>query len=105
MFQSNVLDRGRANDRSAQLKLYRKYCDGMYIVAIGFVKNADDTEDVVQEIFIKAFQKIHQFQGDVTFGAWLRCIVVNKSIDFLKLKMEPLVSLDEKYTPIVDHEQ
>ncbi|TLP80357.1 RNA polymerase sigma factor [Maribacter sp. ACAM166] len=102
MFQSNVVEKCKANDRSAQLQLYRKYCDGMYIVAIRFVKNSDDAEDVLQEAFIKAFQKIHQFKGDVTFGAWLKRIVINKSIDFLKSKKEKVVPLDEGYMQVVE---
>lgn len=102
MFQSNVVEKCKANDRSAQLQLYRKYCEGMYIVAMRFVKDADDAEDVLQEAFIKAFQKIHQFKGDVTFGAWLKRIVINKCIDFLKAKKEHLVSLDEKYMHVKD---
>jgi len=100
MFQSSVVEKCKANDRAAQLQLYRKYCDGMFIVAMRFVKNADDAEDVLQESFIKAFQKIHQFKGDVTFGAWLKRIVVNKSIDFLKLKKEK-ISLNEDNMHVV----
>ena len=64
MFQSNVVEKCKANDRAAQLQLYRKYCDGMFVVANRFVKNADDAEDVLQESFIKAFQKIHQYKID-----------------------------------------
>lgn len=101
MFQSSIVEKCKANDRAAQMQLYRKYCDGMYIVAMRFVKNGDDAEDVLQESFIKAFQKIHQFSGDVTFGAWLKRIVVNKSIDFLKSKKEKEVSLDEGYMQVV----
>ncbi|GAL71263.1 RNA polymerase ECF-type sigma factor [Jejuia pallidilutea] len=58
----------------------------MYIVAKRFLKDANDAEDVVQEAFIKAFSKLHQYKAEVTFGAWLKRIVVNKSIDFLKSK-------------------
>ncbi|MEP1985243.1 MAG: RNA polymerase subunit sigma-70, partial [Maribacter dokdonensis] len=54
MFQSNVVEKCKANDRAAQLQLYRKYCDGMFVIANRFVKNADDAEDVLQESFIKA---------------------------------------------------
>lgn len=104
MFQSDVVEKCKANDRSAQLELYRKYCEGMYIVAMRFVKDADDAEDVLQESFIKAFQKIHQFQGDVTFGAWLKRIVINKCIDFLKSKKETLLPLDEGYMEVVDND-
>ena len=102
MFQSNVVEKCKANDRSAQLQLYRKYCDGMFIVAMRFVKNTDDAEDVLQESFIKAFQKLHQFKGDVTFGAWLKRIVINKSIDFLKSKKDNVVALDEGYMQVVE---
>ena len=101
MFQSNVVEKCKVNDRAAQLQLYRKYCDGMYIVAMRFVKNADDAEDILQESFIKAFEKLHQFKGEVTFGAWLKRIVVNKSIDFLKSKKDKEVSLDDSYMQVV----
>ena len=102
MFQSNVVEKCKQNDRSAQLQLYRKYCDGMFIVAMRFVKNSDDAEDVLQESFIKAFQKLHQFKGDVTFGAWLKRIVINKSIDYLKSKKQRLVELDEVHLKVID---
>lgn len=104
MFQIDVVEQCKQNNRKAQVKLYRQYCDGMYCVAMRFVKNADDAEDVLQESFIKAFQKIEQFKGEVTFGAWLKRIVVNKSIDFLKKKQEKLVALDESYMHIVEDE-
>lgn len=104
MFQIDVVERCKANDRSAQLKLYKQYCDGMFCVAMRFLKNADDAEDVLQESFIKAFQKIHQYEGEVSFGAWLKRIVVNKSIDFLKSRKEKMVVLDEGYMHITEDE-
>ncbi len=97
MFQIDVVEECKANNRKAQLTLYKQYCDGMFCVAMRFLKNADDAEDVLQESFIKAFQKIHQFKGDVTFGAWLKRIVINKSIDFLKSNRQNSVELDENY--------
>ncbi|WP_241244362.1 RNA polymerase sigma factor [Flagellimonas marinaquae] len=82
------------------MKLYRQYCDGMFCVAMRFLKNADDAEDVLQDSFIKAFQRIEQFKGDVTFGAWLKRIVVNGSIDFLKSKHQRTVELNENYMQV-----
>lgn len=102
MFKTDIVEKCKANDRNAQLTLYRNYCDGMYAVAMRFVKNTDDAEDVLQEAFIKAFQKIHQFEGEVTFGAWLKRIVINKSIDFLKGKKDRKVPLEEQYLQVVD---
>ena len=99
-YAGRISNGGFVIDRAAQLQLYRKYCDGMFVVANRFVKNADDAEDVLQESFIKAFQKIHQYKGEVTFGAWLKRIVVNKSIDFLKSKKDK-VSIDEQDMQVV----
>ncbi len=102
MFQLSLVDQCKKNSRRAQLKLYKQYCDGMFCVAMRFVKNEDDAEDILQESFVKAFQKIHQYQGDVTFGAWLKRIVINKSIDHLKVKHQNMVRLDESYLQLVD---
>nr|WP_298790776.1 RNA polymerase sigma factor [uncultured Allomuricauda sp.] len=102
MFQIELVEKCKVNDRQAQLKLYRQYCDGMYGVAIRFLKNPDDAEDVLQEAFIKAFQRMDQFKGEVTFGAWLKRIVINGSIDFLKSKHQKTVELNEGHIHLVD---
>ena len=104
MFQIDLVEKCKAKDRKAQLKLYRQYCEGMFCVAMGFLKNSDDAEDVVQESFIKAFQKIEQYRGEVTFGAWLKKIVVNRSLDFLKAKKEKFVELNEGYMKVEEND-
>ena len=55
--------------------------------------------------FIKAFQRIDQYKGEVTFGAWLKRIVVNGCIDFLKSQKQRLVTLDETYMHISEEDQ
>lgn len=102
MFQVDIIEQCKQNNRKAQLQLYNQYCNGMYIVAKRFLKDAHDAEDVVQEAFIKAFSKLHQYKAEVTFGAWLKRIVVNKSIDFLKSKKQRLVDLEEVHLKVVD---
>ncbi|WP_203257924.1 RNA polymerase sigma factor [Hyunsoonleella ulvae] len=102
MFQVDIIEKCKQNDRKAQMQLYNQYCNGMYIVAKRFLKDAHDAEDVVQEAFIKAFTKLHQYKAEVTFGAWLKRIVVNKSIDFLKSKKQQLVELEEVHLKVVD---
>ncbi|UII78911.1 RNA polymerase sigma factor [Flagellimonas sp. CMM7] len=104
MFQIELVEQCKTNDRKAQLKLYKQYCDGMFCVAMRFLKNPDDAEDVVQESFIKAFQRISQFKGEVTFGAWLKRIVVNRSIDFLKSKHQKTEELNEGYLHLAEDE-
>jgi len=104
MFQIETIEKCKQNDRKAQLQLYNQYCDGMYIVANRFVNNTMDAEDIVQEAFIKAFSRLYQYKAEVTFGAWLKRIVVNKSIDFLKSKKQRLVALEESHLKVVDTE-
>jgi RNA polymerase sigma factor (sigma-70 family) len=91
-------------NRRAQLELYRKYAHGMYCVAMRFVRNSADAEDITQEAFIRAFQKIEQFEGNVAFGAWLKRIVINRSIDFLKAKKQHFVELQEHRLSIADED-
>ncbi|WP_165750410.1 RNA polymerase sigma factor [Cellulophaga sp. Z1A5H] len=101
-FQTALIEQCKANDRRAQMKLYEKYCDGMYCVVMRYLQNSDDAEDVLQESFIKAFLKIDQFKGEVTFGAWLKKIVIHKCIDFLKAKRNAHISIEENELLLVE---
>jgi RNA polymerase sigma-70 factor (ECF subfamily) len=74
----------------------------MYIVAKRFLKDSFEAEDVVQEAFIKAFAKLHQYKAEVTFGAWLKRIVINKSIDLIKSKKQQMLELDEVHLKVID---
>ncbi len=102
MFQIDLVERCKANDRRAQLKLYKQYCDGMFCVAMRFLRNQDDAEDVMQESFIKAFQNINQFRGEVTFGAWIKRIVINNCLDFIKSKKQQYVELHEQTLQVAE---
>lgn len=64
----------------AQLEVYNRYNKAMYNVALRIVKNTAEAEDVMQESFISAFQKLDSFKGESAFGAWLKRIVINNSI-------------------------
>ena len=99
---TEILERCKQNDRRAQMQLYNKYSEGMYYVAFRFLKNSFEAEEAMQEGFVKAFTKMHQYNGEVTFGAWLKRIVINKSIDMLKAKKLELVAINEQVLGTVD---
>ena len=103
-FPIDLVERCKANDRKAQMKLYKQYSQGMFCVAMRFLKNEDDAEDVLQEAFIKAFQKLDQYRGEVTFGAWLKRIVINKCLDFIKSSKINYTELKENNMHIVEDE-
>lgn len=105
MIQHQLIEACKKNSRQAQFQLYNKYCEGMYRVARRFIKDPMEAEDAMQEAFIKAFEKLHQFTGEVTFGAWLKRIVINKCIDKLQARKMELIALNEQVLSSVEEEE
>ncbi|MFV0365560.1 MAG: RNA polymerase sigma factor [Mangrovibacterium sp.] len=92
----HIIDKCQRGDSKAQFELYRLYCKAMYNVSLQLLSNELEAEDVVQESFLKAFAMLHQYNESVTFGAWLKRIVINQSIDHLrKKKLDMADSKDE----------
>ncbi len=77
----------------------------MYYVALRFMKDTMEAEDAMQEAFIKAFAKLHQFTGEVSFGAWLKRIVINKCLDKLKAKKLEIIAMNEQVLGTVDEQE
>jgi RNA polymerase sigma factor (sigma-70 family) len=92
-----LLERCKENNEKAQLTLYNQYYRAMFNVSYRIVGDSHLAEDVMQESFLKAFTKLDSFIGNVTFGSWLKKIVINTSINELKkLNKYQFDSLDEK---------
>lgn len=83
------------NQGAAQQELYNLYVKAMLNVSFRIVNDRDEAEDVIQEAFIKVFKNIGSYRGDATFGAWVKRIVVNASINVLKKKKLELVEMGE----------
>ena len=82
----SIILRCKKNDAKAQMELYNLYCKAMFLVSLRYVKDRFIAEDVMQDAFIKAFKNIKTYKNEVPFGAWLKRIVINQSIDYLKKK-------------------
>jgi RNA polymerase sigma factor (sigma-70 family) len=87
----------KENNQKAQFEIYNRYCKAMYNVAYRIVKDEHFAEDVMQEGFLIAFTKINDFKQEVAFGAWLKRIIINYSIDFYK-KNNPFKTEDFEKT-------
>ena len=85
----------RTGSRKAQFELYKLYANAMYNVALRIVNDDAEAEDVLQEAFLDAFNRIRDFRQETTFGLWLKQIVINRSINYLRKRKAELVSLDE----------
>jgi len=84
--EKKLIEACRRQERKAQRKLYERYSPHMFGVCKRYVKNKEDAEDVLLEAFFKVFTNIHQFKGDGSFEGWIRRIVINESLMFLRKK-------------------
>jgi len=75
--------------------LVDKYRDMAYTVALKLMKDSNAAEEVAQEAFIKAFEKLNTFKGDAAFSTWLYTIVYRTGIYQLR-KHNPLDGLDDQ---------
>ncbi|HPI68484.1 MAG TPA: sigma-70 family RNA polymerase sigma factor, partial [Bacteroidales bacterium] len=64
-------------------QIYKLYYKAMYNTSLRIVNNTMEAEDIMQESFLSAFEKIDTYSGTVSFGAWLKRIVINRSLDAL----------------------
>lgn len=92
---SELIELCRRGDSKAQFELYNLYSRAMYNVSCRILPDRMEAEDAMQEAFFKAFDKLHTFRNEVAFGAWLKRIVVNTCIDYLKKKKLQLMSIDD----------
>ncbi|MFK5973571.1 MAG: RNA polymerase sigma factor [Flavobacteriaceae bacterium] len=90
--------------QTAQMKVYDRYYKAMFNTAIRIVKHSAEAEDVMQESFLNAFSKLHTFKGEVTFGSWLKRIVINNSIyHYRKQQKKNEVALDDMLYKVEDN--
>jgi RNA polymerase sigma factor (sigma-70 family) len=82
----DIIDDCKKGDQRAQFQIYKLYYKAMYNISLRIVRNTMEAEDIMQEAFLSAFEKIGTYSGTVSFGAWLRKIVENRSIDYLRKK-------------------
>lgn len=88
---NDLIDRCLKNEQAAYFMVYNNYHQAMYNVAYRILHDTMEAEDVMQESFINAFQKLSFFKrksrfstNKVPFGSWLKRIVINNSINQLK---------------------
>ena len=68
------------------MQVYLMYKDMLYSVSLRILKNEHDAQDAMHDAFIKAFQNISKVENELKLGAWLKRIVINGSLDFLRKK-------------------
>jgi RNA polymerase sigma-70 factor (ECF subfamily) len=92
-----LVEQARQGDVLAFDTLVRKYERQIFRIAQHITQNREDAEDVMQDAFLKAYEKLDQFQGNSKFYTWLVRIAVNESLMRLrKRRTGKMVSIDEE---------
>lgn len=89
-----LVEKCKSGHSSSQYELYALYVDAMFNIGMRMLSNREDAEDIVQESFVSAFKNLGSFNYESTFGAWLKRIVINKCINYLKKKEVPVVPME-----------
>ena len=82
--EDKLLEACRRGDRKAQYELYEKYAPLMFSVCRRYVVQLQEAEDVLVCGFTKVFQKLDQFKGQGSFEGWVRRIIVNEALNFIR---------------------
>ena len=97
MTEQEIIQGCKSGDRRAQKALYDKYSAKMFGVCKRYVKSIESAEDVLVEAFYKVFNKIDLFSNEGSFEGWIRRVVVNESLMFLRknYRFNEHVEIDE----------
>lgn len=86
-------------DNKAQTQLYKKYSPVMYAICLRYSANPDNAKDMLQDAFIRVFDRLEKFRFEGSFEGWLKRIAVTTCLDFnKKLKTEPFSEEIENFT-------
>lgn len=84
-------------DRQAYAQLVERHQSFVFTIVLRYVKGREDAEEVAQDVFVKAYRSLADFNGTSKFSTWLYTIATTSSISFLRKKKLPVHSLDNEY--------
>ena len=92
----DIIERCKSGEQKAQFQLYKLEDKARGNTCLRIVNDSFEAEDVMQEAFLNAFTKLDTYKGEVTFGAWLKRIVINRSLTQLrKIKRQNEMKFDD----------
>ncbi len=95
--------RDSATCREAFGEVIKKYSEPLYWQIRRIVENHDDTNDLLQNTFLKAWSSIENFRGDAKLSTWLYKIAINESITFLAKERKRLhISIDDEESHLIN---
>ncbi|MFY7964844.1 MAG: RNA polymerase sigma factor [Chitinophagaceae bacterium] len=84
MTEQSLIQACTQNNAAAQRELYNRFSGLLFSVCYRYAANREDAEDMLQETFVKVFTRINSFENKGNFEGWLKKIVINTCINYLK---------------------
>ena len=108
MTDEQILEALLREDASAQRLLYDKFARKMFGVCLRYTKQREEAEDLLQEGFIKVFQKISSYKAEGSLEGWIRRVMVNTALDYLRQQKMHWTDLEDVVEagsePVIGHE-
>lgn len=98
----DLIKQCKKGHQKAQMQIYKLYYKAMFNTSLRIVNTQADAEDIMQDSFLDAFQKLSQYTEEGSFGGWLKRIVINNSLDFVQKQKSHLELFDS--LEVVDNE-
>ncbi|MEQ9301578.1 MAG: RNA polymerase sigma factor [Cyclobacteriaceae bacterium] len=86
MDETSTIKKMAEGDQESLEGLYGQYAAVVYNTLISYTKNAEDAEELLQDVFISVFDTAHKFRFDSSVSTWIYRVTVNKALDFLRKK-------------------
>jgi RNA polymerase sigma factor (sigma-70 family) len=100
--ESELIAGCQKGDSKAQKALYERFSSQMYGVCMRYLKNAMDAEEALLNGFMKIYQNIDRFEGKGSFEGWVRRIMVNEALAFLRKKEPMYMAIDDSHVQVSD---
>ena len=91
--ETELIEACKENNEKAQSLLYKRYAPLLKGICMRYERDKDSIQDLLQDIFIKVFKNIKNFNGNGSFEGWLKRIAVNYCIDNINKKNKSIISL------------
>jgi len=88
MTLEEIVEKCKIGDKQAFTLLYNKYAPKLLGVCIRYAKSREEAEDMLQEGFIRLFQKMDSYNGSGSFEGWMRRVIVNTAINYYKTQIK-----------------
>ncbi len=94
--EEKLINGCKRNEPGAQREMYRLWAPKMLAICFRYIKDRSEAESVMTGGFLKIFDKINQFSGEGSFEGWMRRIMVNESLSYLRQQKHAFMMVDEE---------